>query len=796
MQDPDSAAKPLAHREASVSGALSESERRYQTLFSNNVAGIFYQRADGRLIDVNERALELFGLTRDQFLGQTSMHPEWRVLDDDGLELNWQKHPSILAMRTGREVRNARLAVYNPIRRHFVWLKVDAVPEFRDGENQPHQAFVTVTDVTEQREAEIALKASEARYRSLFQNMINGFALHQIVVDNDGAPVDYVFLEANEAFETITGLKSDAIIGRKVTEVLPGIEKDPADWIGRYGRVALGGGEIRFDQESASLKQWFSVSAYSPQKGQFATIFEDITERKQTELALKQSEDKFHTLFRTSPFGLTLSTIDEGRFVEANDAFCHMLKYSKSDLVGRSSLDLDLWENLADRNEMVSRLQHQTDGKPAKGEYRLVCKTGKCVDVIYEAQIIRLGQDAYIFSCFNDITETRKLEEQLRQSQKLESVGRLAGGVAHDFNNMLGIIIGHSEMILDTLEPADEIYDSLMEIQDAADRSARLTRQLLAFARKQAITPKNIDLNEEISATMGMLTRLIGETIVLEWAPADTPCIIKMDPTQIVQILTNLTINARDAIDNSGTIKLRTERISIDNTSVADHEGCATGNYILLTATDDGCGMDSDTLEQIFEPFFTTKDVGEGTGLGLSTIYGIVKQNNGVINVHSSPGAGSTFYIYFPETRIQATETDPGHSQRNNTSGRHTILLVEDDKAVLHMTRLILEKNGYQIISTHEPEKALQLASDFNGEIDLVITDVIMPELNGKELVEQLKPICPGAIHLFASGYTADVLSPKGIVAEDVHFIQKPYTKRTLLKKIQALLSKSKPDSN
>ncbi|MBN2342028.1 MAG: response regulator [Deltaproteobacteria bacterium] len=357
---------------------------------------------------------------------------------------------------------------------------------------------------------------------------------------------------------------------------------------------------------------------------------------------------------------------------------------------------------------------------------------------------------------------------------------------------MLGIIIGHSEMIIDTIEPTNPIYDNIVEIQKAADRSAKLTRQLLAFARKQTIEPKNIDLNSEISGMLGMLKRLIGESIVLRWSPCDTPCMVTSDPSQVGQILTNLCINARDAIGDRGVIRIRTQKTPIDAVTDQSHLTESPGNSIRLTVSDDGMGMDSETLKKIFEPFFTTKKVGEGTGLGLSTIYGIVKQNQGSINAESIPGAGTTFSIYLPEVILPDKSINPAHVADETAPGKETILLVEDDEAVLEMTKLMLERMGYSVFSSNLPKTALELAADVGDKIDLIISDVIMPEMNGKELIENLRNICPNAAYLYVSGYTADILSPTGIVDEDMQFIQKSYSRHGLQQKVRQILSTRK----
>lgn len=387
-----------------------------------------------------------------------------------------------------------------------------------------------------------------------------------------------------------------------------------------------------------------------------------------------------------------------------------------------------------------------------------------------------------------EITAQLELEAQLRQSQKMESVGRLAGGVAHDYNNMLSIILGYTEMALQDTEASDQLQADLKEVYSAAERSADLTRQLLAFARKQTVEPRVLDLNTTVEGMLNMLRRLLGEDISLLWQPSAALWSVRMDPSQLDQILANLCVNARDAITGVGKIIIETANVMLDDLYCTLHLGAVAGAYVMLAVSDDGSGMDELTREQIFEPFFTTKQIGKGTGIGLSTVYGIVKQNDGYINVYSEPGEGTTFRIYIPREIVDAADEQSAAPAGPVPGNGETILLVEDEPILLTMTTLLLQRLGYRVLKASGPDAALQQASLHRGEIHLLLTDVIMPEMNGRELSLRITADDPGIRCLFMSGYTADVIAHQGVLDAGLHFLQKPMSLHELAAKVRQVL--------
>ncbi len=395
-----------------------------------------------------------------------------------------------------------------------------------------------------------------------------------------------------------------------------------------------------------------------------------------------------------------------------------------------------------------------------------------------------------------DITERKeaevergKLQTELAHAQKMESVGRLAGGVAHDFNNMLCVIMGRTEILLDAVPQDGPLHNDLMEVAKAAERSAALTRQLLAFARKQTVVRRMVDLNEVVAGMLAMLRRLIGEDIRLEWRPATGAWPVLADPAQFDQILANLCVNARDAISGAGSVLIETAGEVLDDAFCDAHKGARPGEYVRISVTDTGSGMDQEVMSHLFEPFYTTKPVGGGTGLGLSTIYGIIKQNGWYIDVQSAVGSGTTFSIYVPRHDEAPAGEGPEPSPLPPVYVEDAVILVvEDEPVLLQVTMAMLVKSGYTVLGANGPEQALEMAAGYAGDIHLLLTDIIMPNMNGRELARRLQELRPNLRYLYMSGYTADVLAPHGVLDDGALILEKPFTKQTMANKVKEAL--------
>ena len=384
--------------------------------------------------------------------------------------------------------------------------------------------------------------------------------------------------------------------------------------------------------------------------------------------------------------------------------------------------------------------------------------------------------------------ENKKLQKQFIQAQKMESIGRLAGGVAHDYNNISSIIMGFTEMALQDLKPTDPMYEYFTMIYEAAQKSTNITRQLLAFARQQTIAPRLLNLNKTMASLLKMLGRLVGESIEIIFLPDSALWPVKVDPSQIDQIMANLCVNARDAIDDVGKLIIETHNVSFNEAYCSTHMGFIPGDYVLLSISDDGNGITPENMEKVFEPFFTTKGIGKGTGLGLATVFGIVKQNKGFINLYSEPEVGTVFKIYLPRHSGPVERTKYNEAVAIPTSQGETVLLVEDDTSIRKLCKLLLSQLGYSAMTTGSPGDAIQMAKDHAGTIDLLITDVVMPEMNGRVLSERLLPLHPHMKTLFISGYTANVIATRGVLQEGMFFLSKPFSKKELALKIREVL--------
>ncbi len=706
----------------------------------------------------------------------------------------------------------------------YVWVYNSASYQ-RDDSGQPVAIHGIIQDISGPKQAIEALRASEKEYKRLsdfFMRMTNMIPDMIWTKDTEGR---YTFanqsicdnlLHAKNTNEPIG--KTDLFFAQREIDAHP---EDP-NWFD-FGKLCtesdvriLKTGKVeRFSEAGMICGTYTHLEVLkAPLWNDAGKIIgtvgtaRDITEQRHAEDALIQSEQRnrilnqfFNNMTDVMADMLWAKDLDFN-YTFANRSLCEKILHAGSteEAIGKN---LQFFIDRA-RAEHPDQPEWYTFGDGSAETDAEVIKAGKTLH--FEMSGTIMGKMLYLdlvktpikdddgriigLVCSGrDITEQKLLEEKLRQRQKLESVGRLAGGVAHDFNNMLQTIMGNAEMALDMLSPNNPARESLIEIRKASERSANLTRQLLAFGRKQSISPHLLNLNDTIGATMKMLRRIISENIHLQWKASEETHLVKMDPAQIDQILVNLCINSRDAITGGGTISIDTESIYLDEAFCNQNKNCEPGDYVLIRVRDTGSGMTKDVMEHIFEPFFTTKGkFGESTGLGLSTVYGIIQQNNGLITVQSEPDQGTTFQIYLPRFDIDPDD-DEQPVENKTEEDRDTILLVEDELSILDLSKRMLSRMGYRVIAVSSPTEALKIAQESDRRISLLVTDVIMPEMNGSTLSEVIQKRHPGIQCLFISGYSDEVLKPHGVFEKGVHFFQKPFTMNALAEKIRMILA-------
>ncbi len=782
-------------------------------------------------------------------------------------------------------------------------------------------------DITEQKQAAAALQESETQFRLLFEKMVDGFALHEIVLDDAGQAVDFKFLNVNPAFEQLIGLKAGQVTGRRVLEVMPHLERF---WIETYIQVALSGNSGTYRRYNQDLGRHFEINVYSPRHGQFAGIFTDITDRVLAEEEVRASRKRLLEILQTTPAGYFY--IDrEGRYRHVNDAWLRLHGFtSPEEVIGlhfsatQTEQDLAQAENLVarvlagdqidsgevsrrlkdgstawhsftlrpvardgqinglegflidttqakaaehlllrnqaelaaiydgtpimmcivNRNGHVERVnramqeliphhfdicQHEGPGKilgcinalDHPGGCGFSVKCGSCplrnamletfatgkprrqvrsrmflvgispqreIHIQTTISLIQVQGEAKVVLCLQDCTEQRELESQLLQAQKMEAVGQLAGGVAHDFNNILAANILQIELLKTSRELTSEVADGLEELEKGAQRAANLTRQLLLFSRRNVMQSKRLELNQLLADEIKMLQRLLSEQIGFTFEPALVDLWVFADPGMIEQVVMNLCVNSRDAMPHGGKLQLITSRVDLSREALSIHPQGWVGSFALIQVADEGCGIDENTLKRIFEPFFTTKEPGKGTGLGLATVYAIVKQHKGWIEVLSAVGTGTTFCIYIPLSVPAGPSSDP-QCESPESRGTETILLVEDDGAIRIQVCKALRGQGYQVIDAMNGAQALSLFHESGLDIDLLLSDMIMPGgITGTRLARQLRQLKPGLKVILMSGYSPESLQPEEALDGPMEFLSKPFDLKTLSRLLRKCL--------
>jgi len=656
-----------------------------------------------------------------------------------------------------------------------------------DAQGKPLHKMASFIDITERKQAEEALRESEETARALMNATMDA----AFMVDLSGT-----ILTANEEMARRFDCTKADMIGASIWDVLPSDVAENRKAM--VAEVVRTGKMVRCEDQRGGRFIHNSIHPVFDANGKvtrIAVFARDITEQKEAEANLREreawlraaSESRLDSFFIFKAERDDAGEIIDFVFVYLNKTAEEMLQMPRESLLGKGMCEVLPINREAGFFEKYKKVLET--GIPLEEEFLL--PNTHVPSAWYYHQVLPLPDGIAILH--RDITdrkqaeeEREKLQAQLMQAQKMESVGRLAGGVAHDFNNMLQPILGYADLALMKMDKDHPVYTDIEEIRKTAKRSGNIIRQLLAFARKQVIAPVVLDLNDQVGGMLKMLRRLIGEDINLAWLPGADVWEVRMDPSQIDQILVNLVVNARDAIRDVGQVSIETENVALDEAYCAEHPESVPGPYVRLSVSDTGDGMDTETLHNIFDPFFTTKEAGKGTGLGLATVYGIVKQNKGYIEVQSEPGKGASFHIYLPWHEVQPKEVEAAEAvSAGSARGTETVLLVEDGLSVLESSRRMLTALGYTVLPAATPEEAMRQSETYSGDIHLLLTDVVMPGMNGRDLADRIRQTRPAIRSLYMSGYTADIIARQGVLEKGVQFIQKPFSLDQLARKVR-----------
>lgn len=641
------------------------------------------------------------------------------------------------------------------------------------------------------------LVESQKEQLSLLSAALTAAATAILITDRTGT-----VLWTNRAFTELTGYTREEVVGHNPRLLLSG--KQDRDYYRELWDTILSGREwhgelVNRRKDGRLYTEEMTITPVLSNSGEiqnFIAIKQDVTERKQQEEELRDVKDKYREIFEDSVLGMFQNTPD-GRYLRVNRAMARMFggESPQAYIDQMQNLRKQLYVDPSRREEFEALMKKE--GSVRDFEYQAYRPDGTKIWLLENARTVHgeRGEIAYYEGTVQDISERKVLEAQLRQAQKMEAIGRLAGGIAHDFNNVLSVISGYSQLIM--LEPgrSDELVNRVKEIKKASERAASLTRQLLAFSRQQVLQPRVFNINATIAETSNMLRRLIGEDVELVCKADPSLGNAKADPGQIVQIVMNLAVNARDAMPKGGQLIIETRNARLDGAYLAQHPGAQSGDYILMTVSDTGAGMDAETLSHIFEPFFTTKELGHGTGLGLSIVYGIVKQSEGYVSVYSEPGIGSTFKIYLPRVYEEVPHFESRVGIHSGSRHSETVLLVEDQAELRCLITEFLGRCGYHVLEAADGCEAIQIACN-QSSIDALITDVVMPGINGSELAGVIGELCPGVKVIYVSGYSSTAIAAHGILPQGVVLVEKPLELARLAETLDFVLSQPFPEAH
>ncbi len=776
--------------------ALKESEERFSLAMEASKDGVYEWDLETREIYYSPGWKRMLGYEPDELPDDFSVWENFTKPED--VKKSWQIMQELI------EGKRDRFEVEFAMRHkdgHWVHI-LSRSNLYKDSKGKPVRVIGTHVDISESKKQRDHLRLSETRFRKAQELGKVGNWEYNLEADefwgSEEAKKIYGFNPEKDNFST-EEVESCIVERNRVHQALVDLIEKRKPYDIEFEIIARKTGEKKHIVSVAELE--FNEEN-KPRR--VSGVIQDITQNKKAKIALENEQRFLAAIFDN--IGDSVIVCDEnGLLVRFNE------EARKLHGLPEKPIKPDQWSEYYNlfRKDGVTPLPVEEiplfralKGELVRDAEIVVIPHGKspCYLVCNAQRLIDSNGRVFgAVTAMHDVTgrklyelEKEKLHDQLGHARKMEAVGRLAGGVAHDFNNMLSVIIGHAEMALAKTSQSTPLASDLTEIKNAAERSADLTRQLLTFARKQTVAPKVLDLNETVGGMIKMLQRIIGEDIDLAWKPGENVWLIKMDPTQLDQILANLCVNARDAIDNVGKIKIETNNAVFEKADCKDQIGTLPGEFVLLSVSDNGCGMAPETLCNIFEPFFTTKKMGKGTGLGLATVYGVIQQNNGFILVDSEPGKGTTFKIYLPRHSSNMVQTLGTVIENKTVRGHETILLVEDELSILKMTTLMLEHLGYKVLPAPSPDDAIRIANEFGAEIHLLITDVVMPGMNGRDLARKILVLRPELKRLFMSGYTADVIANRGILDEGVNFLQKPFSISRLSNKLREVLTSSK----